>query len=55
MHRREVLRTLGSIAAGSMLSRLSPDRLYALGCETHQRLVAHAAAHAVERMKRREL
>jgi len=42
MHRREVLRTLGSIAAGSMLSRLSPDRLYALGRETHQRLVEHA-------------
>jgi hypothetical protein len=42
MHRREVLRTLGSIAAGSMLSRLSPDRLYALGREAHQQLAQRA-------------
>jgi gluconate 2-dehydrogenase gamma chain len=38
MQRREVLRVLGSLTAGSMLAPLSPDRLYALGRETHQRL-----------------
>jgi len=38
MQRREVLRVLGSLTAGSMLAPLSPDRLYALGRETHRRL-----------------
>lgn len=42
MQRREVLRILGSLTAGSMLSPLSPDRLYALGRETHRRLAQHA-------------
>jgi gluconate 2-dehydrogenase gamma chain len=41
MHRRELLRVLGSLTAGSILSRLAPDQLYALGLETHQRLAGH--------------
>jgi len=41
MHRREVLRVLGSITAGSILSRLAPSQLYALGLETHRRIAQH--------------
>ena len=41
MHRRELLRLLGSITAGSILSRLAPDQLFAQGLETHQRLARH--------------
>jgi hypothetical protein len=41
MQRRELLRLLGSITAGSILSRLAPDQLYALGIETHQQLAHH--------------
>src|SRR6266545_4449028 len=41
MQRRELLRVLGSITAGSILSRLAPNQLYALGLETHQRLAQH--------------
>lgn len=41
MHRRELLRVLGGITAGSILSRLAPNQLYALGLETHQRLAQH--------------
>jgi hypothetical protein len=41
MHRRELLRVLGSITAGSILSRLAPNQLYALALETHQRLAEH--------------
>jgi gluconate 2-dehydrogenase gamma chain len=45
MQRREVLRLLGSLTAGSMLTPLSPDRLYALGRETHRRLAQRAPPH----------
>jgi hypothetical protein len=40
MHRRELLRLLGGITAGSILSRLAPKQLYALGLDTHRRLAA---------------
>jgi hypothetical protein len=48
MHRREVLRILGSTAAGSVLSRLSPKGLYALGREAHQRLAQRAALRILD-------
>jgi Gluconate 2-dehydrogenase subunit 3 len=41
MHRRELLRVLGGITAGSILSRLAPNQLYALGLETHRRIAQH--------------
>jgi hypothetical protein len=48
MQRREVIRIFGSIAAGSMLSQYSPDRLYAIGRATHERLARRTALRLLD-------
>ncbi len=48
MDRRELLRILGTITAGSLLSRLAPNQLYALGLETHRRLAGHTPLRVLD-------